>query len=38
MTEAEKEAENKRKVEELRNQLMDIKRRSDTRRKGSERA
>ena len=38
MTEAEKEAENKRKVEELRNRLMDIKRRSDARRKGSERA
>ena len=36
MTEAEKEAENNRRVEEMRNQLMEIKRRSDARHKGSD--
>ena len=34
MTEAEKEAENKRRVERLREQLLEIKRRSDMRHKG----
>lgn len=33
MTDAEKEAENKRKVERLREQLLEIKRRSDMRHK-----
>lgn len=37
LTEAEREEENRRKVEKLREQLMDIKRRSDMRRKESER-
>lgn len=37
MTEAEREEENRRKVEKLREQLMEIKRRSDMRRKESER-
>lgn len=34
MTDAEKQAENRRKVERMREQLMEIKRRSDMRRKG----
>lgn len=34
MTDAEKQAENQRKVERMREQLMEIKRRSDMRRKG----
>lgn len=36
LTEAEKEEENRRKVETMREQLMDIKRRWDARHKGSE--
>jgi len=36
MTEAEREEENRRKIEKLREQLMEIKRRSDMRRKESE--
>lgn len=34
LTEAEREAENKRKIDNLREQLMEIKRRSDARNKG----
>ena len=34
MTDAEREAENKKKIETLREQLMEIKRRSDARNKG----